>query len=375
MKVDVVVVGAGLVGLTTACLLSQNGFQVCVLDAHPCVSSPLSKLYEARVSAITQASVNIFKTLGIWETIQDMRVGTFTKIKIWENQSIEDICFEPAKGYIIENKVIKLALLSITKNIQIIAPVKIQKIEQAKNNITLLLDNETIIESKLIVGADGAYSKIREWAELGVSEKNYNQSAVVATIHTTLPHENIARQRFLSEGPFAFLPLSQENYSSIVWTNKPETTQGLLNLSPSEFNAELEKYWGKDLGELNLIGERFSFTLAKKHAEHYVKERVALVGDAAHTIHPLAGQGVNLGFLDAKALCATLIQSKKEARDIGLMHTLRKYERARKGDNLIVQKLMDLFNSEQLRKLGIKAVSNFNFLKTSMLMWMAQREK
>jgi 2-octaprenylphenol hydroxylase len=375
MKVDVIIVGGGLVGLTTAGLLSQNGFQVCVLDVHPCMPTPLSESYESRVSAITQASVNIFKTLGIWDAIQNRRVGLFTKIKVWENQSSEDICFEPANGYIIENKVMELALLSINKNIHILAPIKIQKIEQSENNIAVSLDNGTTIDAKLLVGADGSNSKIREWAELGLSEKKYDQTALVATVHTTLPHDHITRQRFLSEGPLAFLPLSDQNYCSIVWTNTPQTTQKLLTLHPAEFNAELEKQWGKELGELALVGERFSFNLSKKHAEHYVKPRVALVGDAAHTIHPLAGQGVNLGFLDAYVLSNTLIQSRKEHRDIGLMHTLRKYERARKGDNIVVQQLMDIFNTSWIRQVGFKAVSNFNFLKSSMLSWMTQREK
>ncbi|HEV2613123.1 MAG TPA: UbiH/UbiF/VisC/COQ6 family ubiquinone biosynthesis hydroxylase [Gammaproteobacteria bacterium] len=373
MKVDAVIVGGGLVGLATARLLSQNGFQVCVLDVHPCTPSPLSESYEPRVSAITLSSVKLFQELGVWEKMQQMRVGEFTQIKIWEGDNTASVSFDSAHGYIIENKVMQLALLD--SNIEIIAPVVINNITKSKDNLSLSLSNNQIIETKTIIGADGANSKIREWAELGLVEKSYDQSALVATIHTTLPHDHIARQRFLSEGPLAFLPLSQENHCSIVWTNKPETTQHLLKLSSSEFNSELEKYWGKELGELKVVGERFAFNLTKKHAEHYVKERVVLVGDAAHTIHPLAGQGVNLGFLDAKVLCTTFIQARSENRDIGLMHTLRRYERARKGDNLIVQKLMDVFNSATIRKCGMKLVSNFDFLKNSMQLWMTQREK
>jgi len=375
MKVDVVIVGGGMVGLATALLLSQNGFEVCLLDIHPCTPIPLSESYDLRVSAITLGTVKLFKSLGIWEDIHNLRVGKFDKIKIWEECDTQNICFDPAKGYIIENKVIQLALIQKSEKIKILAPVKIQAIQKSPDNIGVLLDNGLTITSKLLIGADGANSKIREWAELGLSEKSYDQSALVATVQTEKSHENTARQRFLPEGPLALLPLSKPNYCSIVWTNKPETTQKLLALSPSEFDAEIKKYWHDELGEIRLVDQRLAFALSKKHAEHYVKERVVLVGDAAHTIHPLAGQGVNLGFLDAQALCEIVTHAKTENRDIGLLHTLRRYERSRKGDNILVQKLMDIFNSPRIRKWGVTIISHNNFFKTIMLAWMQQREK
>jgi 2-octaprenylphenol hydroxylase len=381
MKVDVTIVGGGLVGLATALLLSQKGFTVCILDMNPCVPTSLSKSYESRVSAITLASVELFSSLGTWDTIKNLRVGRFEKIKIWEDQNSADICFDPARGYIIENKVIQLALiekLKIAENVEIIDTCKIEKIAKSQGKdgcITVLLSDNQNIESKIIIGADGANSKIREWAELGLTETKYNQSALIATVHTGFSHGNIAGQRFLPEGPLAFLPLSQENYCSIVWTNTPEVTKKLLESSEVDFNLEINKVWGNSLGEIRLEGQRFAFGLSKKHAERYVTDRVALVGDAAHAIHPLAGQGVNLGFLDAKCLAEVLMKSKNQNRDIGLLHTLRKYERARKGDNLLVQKLMDVFNTNWIRKIGFKITSNSNFLKNSMALWMTQREK
>ena len=374
MKVDVIIVGGGMVGLATALLLSQNGFDVCLLDIHPCTPTPLPESYDLRVSAITLGTVKLFKNLGIWEVINNLRVGRFEKIKIWEDCDTKNICFEPAKGYIIENKVIQLALIQKSEKIKILAPIQIQAIQKSPDNISVLLDNGQTVTSKLIIGADGANSKIREWAELGLSEKNYDQSALVATVQTEKPHENIARQRFLPEGPLALLPLSQANYCSIVWTSSPEATQKLLGLNPSEFNTAINKYWHDELGEIRLVDQRLAFPLSKKHAEHYVKERVVLVGDAAHTIHHLAGQGVNLGFLDAQALSTILTQAKNKKRDIGLLHTLRRYERSRKGDNILVQKLMDVFNSPRMRKFGVKIVSNIEILKQVMVVWMKRRE-
>lgn len=378
MKVDAVIVGGGLVGLATALLLSESGLTVCILDVNAATPTPLSKSYEPRVSAITLSSVNIFKKIGVWETIKKLRVGQFEKIKIWEDRHTETLCFDPARGYIIENKVIQLALIEKikqSKNIEMMAPINIEKIQSSPENIAVFLEDGRNIESNIIVGADGANSKIREWAELGLAEKKYDQMALVATVRTALPHDNIARQRFLSEGPLAFLPLSEQHYCSIVWTNKPETTQKLFDLTELEFNKAINQSWGDGLGEIRLEGQRLAFNLSKKHAEHYVKERVVLVGDAAHTIHPLAGQGVNLGFLDAKCLSGVLANAKTQDRDIGLLHTLRKYERARKGDNVLVQKAMDVFNTCWTRKLGFKAVLNSEWLKNSLLYGMTQREK
>ncbi|MDX2164481.1 MAG: UbiH/UbiF/VisC/COQ6 family ubiquinone biosynthesis hydroxylase [Gammaproteobacteria bacterium] len=371
MKVDVIVIGGGLVGLATARLLSLHNFSVCLLDQQPCLPALLTEQYELRVSAITLPSVHLFKRLGVWQAMQFQRMGEFTETKIWEDDSTEPIQFESTKGFVIENKVILNALLDKAE-FNIVAPIKVNQMNKSAENIQVELDSGQKISGKLLIGADGGNSKIREWANLGVSEKAYDQSAIVATVHTQNAHRNVARQKFLPEGPLAFLPLADAHHCSIVWTN---TSPSLLTMDEKLFNAQLNKYLGDELGEIRLVGQRLAFPLTKKHAKHYVSERVALVGDAAHTIHPLAGQGVNLGFLDAQALSDILIKAKQENRDIGLLHTLRRYERARKSDNLIIQNLMDVFNSAKIRKLGVNIVSRSECLKQLMLMGMEYREK
>lgn len=387
MKVDVIVVGGGLVGFATALLLSQAGFEICILDTY-CPDSldriTKSSPYELRVSAITPHSVKLFKKMGIWLDILNVRVGYFEKIKIIEGSEEEaeienknNFLFK-TQGYIIENKIIQQSLLekiNNQKNINFLAPVEIKSIQKLNNNIIIKLNNDLAITAKLIVGADGANSKIREWAELGLTTKDYNQSALVGIIQTEKSHENMARQKFLPEGPLAFLPLDQKNYCSIVWTHSPETAQNLLNCSESEFNKILQKSWGDELGKLIIQGPRGVFKLSKKHAKNYIAERIALVGDAAHVIHPLAGQGVNLGFLDAQKLTEILGQLKFQKRDIGLYNNLRKYELARKSDNSIIQNLMDVFNLEWVRKLGFKLTRNSDLVKKMMVSWMENREK
>ncbi len=374
MNVDVIIIGGGLVGLAAARALTHQNFSVCVIDQQPCVVSPVSESYELRVSAIASPSVHLFKQLGVWEAIIQQRVGEFTTIKIWEEENPEAIQLEPAHGYIIENNVMQNALLD-KPEFKIFAPAKIQHIQKNAKNIEVELENNQKILGKLLVGADGGNSKIREWAKLGVSEKAYDQSALVATVHSERPHHNIARQRFLAEGPLAFLPLSDSHHCSIVWTNALEAAEKLLKTTEENFNAELNKYFGDELGEIRLVSQRLAFPLIKKHAQNYVAERIALIGDAAHTIHPLAGQGVNLGFSDVHALCEVLVKAKQEKRDMGLLHTLRRYERARKSDNLIMQNLMDVFNSARIRKWGVSVVSRSEWAKKMMLLWMKFREK
>lgn len=374
MKDEVIIVGGGLVGLATARLLSLQHVAVRILDHQPCLASPLSETYELRVSAITRPSVDLFKRLGVWEKICAQRVGEFHTIKVWEENAQEPITFESAQGYIIENKVMQRALMD-QASFSVVAPVTIKQIEKMRDNIQIALADGQKFTAKLLIGADGGQSKIREWAQLGVSEKPYGQSALVATVHTQKSHQHIARQRFLSEGPLAFLPLSDAHYCSIVWTNTTHTTEALCAMDERLFNAELNKYFGDELGEIRLESQRLSFPLIKKHAQHYVTERVVLVGDAAHTIHPLAGQGLNLGYLDALALSDVIKQAKQENRDIGLLHTLRRYERARKCDNGMMQNLMDVFNNTRFRKWGVNVVSRSEWLKKIMLLWMEYREK
>ena len=205
------------------------------------------------------------------------------------------------------------------------------------------MDDGRTLTAELVVGADGAQSPLREWAEIETHGWDYQQSAVVCTVTTEHSHQQTAWQRFLPEGPLAFLPLSDPHQCSIVWSNSTEEAELLCQLDDDIFKDTLGKAFESTLGEIQEVSKRAKFPLKLRHADHYVESGFALVGDAAHTIHPLAGQGVNIGFLDAATLAEVVLEAHGKGRKIGNLHTLNKYQRRRKGDNLVMQMTMDAF--------------------------------
>jgi 2-octaprenylphenol hydroxylase len=237
---------------------------------------------------------------------------------------------------------------------------------------SLVLEDGQTLTAKLIVGADGARSLLREWADIDTYGWDYQQSAVVCTVTTEQSHQNTAWQRFLPEGPLAFLPLADPYQCSIVWSNSTEETALLCDLADERFNTAISKAFGNKLGEFVEISARASFPLKLRHAAHYVETGFALVGDAAHTIHPLAGQGVNIGLLDAATLAEVVIEAHEKGREIGSLHTLNKYQRRRKGDNLAMQMTMDAFKRafgsdlapiRWARRFGLDAVNKSGLLR------------
>ena len=278
---------------------------------------------------------------------------------------------EPVLGHIIENRHLQQACLARCNQIANIDFLCATKPVSRKDN-TLILEDGRRLTADLIVAADGAQSPLREWAGIKVKGWDYEQTALVCTVTTNNEHENTARQRFLPEGPLAFLPLANQHQCSIVWSSSTEETELLCQLDDESFKDVLGKAFEFTLGEITSVSQRANFPLQLRHADHYVEAGFALVGDAAHTIHPLAGQGVNIGLLDAATLAEIVIEAYKKGRNIGSLHTLSKYQRRRKADNVIIQLTMDafkrVFGSELppirwLRHFGLQTVNKHGLLK------------
>ncbi|MBS0357857.1 MAG: UbiH/UbiF/VisC/COQ6 family ubiquinone biosynthesis hydroxylase [Proteobacteria bacterium] len=347
---DLVIVGAGLVGLTLACALGHSRFHIAVLENRPHKEIDLSdKNYDARVYAITRASENILNHIGAWAEIVNTRTSPYQKMHVWDDKgSIDFHCVDLGEsnlGHIIEHRVLETALrkqLLAYSNIDLIQPIQLQQIKHTESDVEIST-NQGLIKTKLVIGADGANSWLREQMNIEISKKAYGHDAIVTTVQTQDPHQKTAWQRFLSKGPLAFLPLDNINTCSIVWSMISEQADHLMAMTDSGFQVALSNAFEHRLGDIVSVTPRIKFSLYEQHAKHYVKDRVALIGDAAHTIHPLAGQGVNLGFLDAAALAEVLLEAKEEKRDFAKLHTLRKYERWRKGHNSSVMLTMSAF--------------------------------
>lgn len=350
---DAIVVGGGMVGAATALGLAQNGFEVLVLEKSPIDLSWRQDMpYETRVSALTRASEKILKNLGAWQGIEQRRLHPFTAMHVWDEVSSAEMHFaaqdmqEENLGHIVENRVIQAALweqMQSCQNIAVLYNTHLHKLNLESAAARLILEDVGELSTELLIAADGAFSKTRELAAIGLETHDYQQCAVVGCVKTELPHEDTCWQRYTKDGPFAYLAM-QDNVSSIAWYLPTEKMQWALDLTDSEFIQQLEQASDLKLGHVLEVAERGAFPLVRRHAENYVKPHFALVGDAAHTIHPQAGQGVNLGLLDASALVETLVKARQAGKSWGRFSVLRKYERWRRGDNALVQRSMEGFD-------------------------------
>lgn len=350
MKFDLVIVGAGLVGATLAADLGQRGFRLALVEARP-APEPSGKGFDLRVSAVTRATQHVLESVGAWALLPEDRIQPFREMVVWDLPQIGEVHFdsadiaEAALGHIIENRAMQQALdarLGQLENVEIFRPAKLESLSIEPARAAARVDGSELLAS-LVVGADGSRSRVREFAGIEVREAAYGQRAVVATVTVSRGHAETAWQRFLPDGPLAFLPLPG-NHASIVWSTTPAHAEALEQMSESRFVAALEDAYDGRLGEIDLVGPRASFDLTSFNARDYVAQRVALVGDAAHTVHPLAGQGVNLGILDAAALAEVLAAARAAGRDIGRAHTLRKYQRWRKGHNALMRTALSGLN-------------------------------
>ncbi len=348
-EVDVLIVGGGMVGATLGCALGGTALRVAVLEtAEPPPYAP-EDAHDLRVSAISIASASILRTTGAWEGITSRRACPYRRMRVWE--SLGDVEFrseeihEPVLGHIVENRIIQLAVLERLKafsNVELVCPAVTKKIEYKKEGSIVELQDGRRFKARLLVAADGGLSQVRQAAGMGVSGWDYQQHALVLTVDTAYPQQDITWQRFTPQGPQAFLPLTGP-HASIVWYNTPDEVKRLRSLDDETLLAKLKETFPPELGQISRITAKGSFPLKRQHALSYVKEGVALIGDAAHMIHPLAGQGVNIGLLDAAALAEVIITSLREGRDIGSLETLKNYESMRRTNNLLMMTVMDLF--------------------------------
>lgn len=346
---DVVIVGGGMVGATLACGLGDSPLKVAVIEDAPPPEFAPDQPHDLRVSAVSIASSSILKTVGAWRGIVARRLCPFRRMRVWEDKGdvefhSEDIN-EPLLGHIVENRIIQLALLERLRdfrNVTLLCPAKTRTIDYNRRQSTITLEDGQVLTARLLVAADGGYSRVRQAAGMGVSAWDYEQHALVLTVETAYPQQDITWQRFTPTGPLAFLPLDGP-HASLVWYQTPEEVKRLKALSDEDLMAELLTTFPSALGEIKRIEARGSFPLKRQHALHYTQEGVALIGDAAHMIHPLAGQGVNIGLLDAAALAQVLVNAHRNAHDIGASKTLQEYEKMRRQNNLLMMTTMDLF--------------------------------
>jgi len=324
-SVDVAIVGGGMVGLAVACGLQGSGLRVAVLENR--VPEPLlpDAAPELRVSAINAASEKFLTHLGAWQNIV-ARASCYHGMEVWDKDSFGRIDFDDKSfgfshlGHIVENAVVHSALWQRAEqcsDVTLLAPAEIQQVAWGENEAFLTLKDGAMLTARLVTGADGAHSWLRNKADIPLTFWDYNHHALVATIRTTEPHQAVARQVFHGNGILAFLPLSDPHLCSIVWSLSPPEAQQMQTASDEEFNRALSSAFDLQLGLCQIESERLVFPLMGRYARSFAAHRLALVGDAAHTIHPLAGQGVNLGFMDAAELVSELRRLHREGKDIG----------------------------------------------------------
>jgi 2-octaprenyl-6-methoxyphenol hydroxylase len=353
-QTDVVIGGGGMVGATLALALAQGGLKVIVVDPVPPAAATDAK-FDGRVSALSYSSQRMFQALGVWpqlekdaQPILDILV---TDAPLGGAPSPFSLHFDSSEigrpmGAIAENRYIRRCLfdaLDAEKNITLIAPAAMTGLEEQGGKIVASLSNGETSSASLAVAADGRESPMRDEMGLGVIGWSYPQMGIVATVEHEKPHEGVAYEHFLPSGPFAILPMTGSR-SSLVWTEKDTLAPVMMKLPDDEFNAEIAKRFGDHLGATKAAGPRWSYPLKFHLARSFVKPRFALCGDSAHGIHPIAGQGLNLGLKDAAALAETLLDSARLGLDIGALDVLKRYERWRRFDSFTLAAATDGLN-------------------------------
>ncbi|GGD49797.1 FAD-dependent monooxygenase [Lacimicrobium alkaliphilum] len=384
-QADVVIVGGGLAGLSLAVSLADSSVKVVVVDEKMPYQA-VSQTPGVRVSAINQASEELFRELGIWQHLDEKRVQPYTHMQVWEQDSFASIEFDHQSvcqshlGHIIENQLLINALwekLLEASNIQIEVSSAIEALKVEDERALVRLANGQQLAAKLVVGADGIHSKIRTLSAMPLSFSDYQQSAIVANVQTELVHQQCARQVFTPYGPLAFLPMTDPHLCSIVWSVENKQADELMVQSPGQFAKALYRAFDGKLGLCELVSERKMFPLTMRYARQWLKHRVVLAGDAAHSIHPLAGQGANLGLMDVRLLSEVLLDLTEAGKDIGTVSSLRVYERTRKAEAVKMIAAMQGFRSlfagsnpmkKALRGMGLSLANKMPLAKRRMML-------
>lgn len=375
---DVAVIGGGMVGGALALGLAQNGFSVVVLDKAPPPAFDPTAQPDVRISAISAASVQLLRSLGVWDAVLAMRAHPWRRLETWEWQTAH-VVFDAAElklpnlGYMVENNVLQLALwqaLEAHPQVTLLHGSALNEIHGQHLHLT----DDTEIVARLVVGADGAQSQVRQVAGIGVHGWQYPQSCMLITVKSENEPGDSTWQQFTPTGPRAYLPL-YDNWASLVWYDTPARIRQLQALSMTQLQREISAHFPERLGNVTPVAAG-AFPLTRRHALQYVQPGLALVGDAAHTIHPLAGQGVNLGYRDVDALLDVLANARSVGEDWASLPVLERYQSRRRVDNLLMQSGMDLFYAgfsndlgplRILRNVGLMAAQRAGVLKRQAL--------
>lgn len=358
-KYDVAIVGAGMVGVALAVGLAQGNAQLRIALIDPAMPTEAPAMgfelhdFDRRVVALSAQSQQLLVQLGAWQHLPAKRLSPYQNMHVWDGEGTGSVTFSAADlhlselGHIVENRQLVWALMQAAQgynNIDLIQQAaRYIDNRQADGYTAIGLADHEALFARLIIGADGALSRIRQWAGFATREWDYDHHAIVATVRTELPHQATAWQRFRPQGPLAFLPLADPHLVSIVWSTEPSEAQAVLALTDDAFNQALTDAFEGRLGQVLATTSKVSIPLRQRHAKDYWQEGVVLAGDAAHVIHPLAGQGVNLGFKDVQVLLEEVLRGFEQGLDIGSAAVLGRYQRRRQGDNLATMAAMEGF--------------------------------
>lgn len=355
---DVVIVGAGLAGSALAVALGESELRVALIEAQtlapgwPDLGDGVEG-YDPRVVALTEASRHWLQTLHAWNDIESRRVCAYRHMRVWDGVGTGAIDFDagtvnqPLLGHIAENRLVQAALMQRVRSSRVVLfnPARLESLQRTEAGVRVTLEDGRSLQASLLVGADGGRSRVRQWSGLATREWDYGHHALVATVACEKPHEATAWQRFMPEGPLAFLPLAggDQHYCSIVWSTLSAQAEQLMALDEVHFCRRLTEAFEARLGRVTAASRRFSFPLQQMHAVDYCQPGLALIGDAAHTIHPLAGQGINLGLQDARVLAEEVLRAQRRRLPVGDIAVLGRYQRRRKGQNLLLMGAMEGF--------------------------------
>lgn len=379
---EVAVVGGGMVGGALALGLAQHGFTVTVIEQHAPPAFDATSQPDVRISAISSSSVTLLRELGVWNAVQAMRCHPWRQLETWEWENAH-VVFDarelklPLLGYMVENNVLQRALWDALEHhpqVTLRVPGALSAMRQNNDSHELTFEDGEILSAKLVIGADGGNSWVRQSAGIGIHAWNYQQSCMLITVECENAPGDSTWQHFTPDGPHAFLPLF-DHWASLVWYDTPARIRQLQSLNMVQLQQEIAAHFPSRLGNVMPVAAG-AFPLTRRHALQYVRPGLALVGDAAHTIHPLAGQGVNLGYRDVDCLLDVLTRARSHGEDWASHSVLKRYQTRRMADNFIMQSGMDLFHAgfsndlgpvRVLRNIGLMAAERAGVLKRQAL--------
>jgi 2-octaprenyl-6-methoxyphenol hydroxylase len=347
---DIIIIGGGLVGASLACALGEQDLRIAVIEAVP-LTSASQPSYNDRTVALGYGSRQIFEGIGIWSEIADLGATAIKKIHVSDRGHIGKTRLDCASegldalGYVVETRLLGQALgeqLERLSNVELICPAKLISLDLDEDLAQVEIDHDGVMRSlstRLVVGADGVRSSVREQLGIKTFDMNYNQTAVITNVSVERPHQNVAYERFTASGPLALLPMNDvdgQARCSVVWTIKDKERDAALELDDAAFLSELQQRFGRQLGQFTNVGKRVAFPLALQQAREHVRDRLALIGNAAHTVHPIAGQGFNLGLRDVAVLAQVIVDASDAGEDIGELLVLKRYAKWRRRDHVRV---------------------------------------